>query len=80
MDLLQLIQQMKQLPDQEAVSYASSYGVELSTTEVQQLRPLLDEISISWLFTGIPPTFIEKVSSIIGYEKTMLYLEQYKLQ
>lgn len=80
MDLLQLIQQMKQLHDQEAVNYAYSYGVELSIVEVQQLRPLLDEISIAWLFTGIPQNFIEKVASVIGYEKTMLYLEQHKLQ
>ncbi|PIC87915.1 MULTISPECIES: hypothetical protein [unclassified Sporosarcina] len=80
MDLLQLIQEIKQLPDQEAVHYAASYGVELSTKEVQQLRPLLDEVSFTWLFTGIPSVFIEKITSIIGYEKTMLYLEQYKLQ
>ncbi|ARD46783.1 hypothetical protein SporoP37_00055 [Sporosarcina sp. P37] len=80
MDLLQLIQEIKQLPDQEAVQYAASYGVVLSAAEVRQLRPLLDEVSLVWLFTGIPQAFIEKVSSIIGYEKTMLYLEQYKLQ
>ncbi|PID16799.1 MULTISPECIES: hypothetical protein [unclassified Sporosarcina] len=80
MDLLQLIQEIKQLPDQEAVDYAASYGVELSTKEVRQLRPLLDEVSFTWLFTGIPSAFIEKVTSIIGYEKTMLYLEYYKLQ
>ncbi|WP_313234812.1 hypothetical protein [Sporosarcina ureae] len=80
MDLLQLIQEIKQLPDQEAVHYAASYGVELSIKEVQQLRPLLDEVSFTWLFTGIPSVFIEKITSIIGYEKTMLYMEQYKLQ
>ncbi|ARJ37403.1 hypothetical protein SporoP8_00055 [Sporosarcina ureae] len=80
MDLLQLIQEIKQLPDQEAVRYAASYGVELSTKEVRQLRPLLDEVSFTWLFTGIPSVFIEKITMIIGYEKTMLYLEHYKLQ
>ncbi|PIC66971.1 hypothetical protein CSV71_09980 [Sporosarcina sp. P21c] len=80
MDLLQLIQEIKQLPDQEAVRYAASYGVELSTKEVRQLRPLLDEVSFTWLFTGIPSAFIEKITMIIGYEKTMLYLEHYKLQ
>ncbi|MDV6377921.1 hypothetical protein ORD22_06550 [Sporosarcina sp. GW1-11] len=80
MDLLQLIQQIKMLSDDEAKRYAADNGVELSVREIQQLRPMLDEISFSWLFTGIPPAFIERVAQIIGYEKTILYLEQYRLQ
>lgn len=80
MDLLQLIQEMKTKTDDEAMRYAANYGVELSKREIQQLRPLLDEVSFAWLFTGIPPAFIERVSKIIGYEKTMLYLEQYRLK
>lgn len=78
LDLLQLIQEIKQLSDEEAVRYAAGFGVELSEREVGKLRPLLDEVSIHWLFTGIPSSFIEKVSAIIGYEKTMIYLDQYK--
>ncbi|WP_153733194.1 hypothetical protein [Sporosarcina obsidiansis] len=80
MDLLQLIQEIKQLSDAEAKQYAASYDVHLSVQEIQKLRPLLDEVSLHWLFTGIPTSFIEKISHIIGYEKTMLYLEEYKLQ
>ncbi|EGQ27668.1 hypothetical protein ABZ756_01070 [Mammaliicoccus sciuri] len=80
MDLLQLIQEIKQLSDNEAQQYAASHGVQLSVKQIQQLRPLLDEVSLSWLFTGIPSVFLEKVSSVIGYEQTMLYLDQYKLQ
>lgn len=78
MDLLQLIQEIKQLSDEEAVRYAAGYGVELSADEVTKLRPMLDEVSVHWLFTGIPASFIERVSAIIGYEKTMIYLDQYK--
>lgn len=80
MDLLQLIQEIKQLPDQEATRYAASYGVELSVEQVRRLRPLLDDVSITWLFMGIPPLFVEKVAAIIGPEKTAYYMEQYKLQ
>lgn len=80
MDLLQLIQEIKQLSDHEAKNYAAAQGVQLTVKQIQQLRPLLDEVSLSWLFTGIPAAFLEKVSSIIGYETMMLYMEQYKLQ
>ncbi|WP_301107410.1 hypothetical protein [Sporosarcina sp.] len=80
MDLLQLIQEIKQLSDQDAQNYAANNGVQLSVKQIQQLRPLLDEVSLSWLFTGIPTAFLEKVSAIIGYEEMMLYMEQYKLQ
>ncbi|AXH98993.1 hypothetical protein DV702_04155 [Sporosarcina sp. PTS2304] len=80
MDVLQLIQQMKMLSDDEAKRYAAENGVQLSIAEIQQLRPLLDEVSLSWLFTGVPPSFIERIAQIIGYEKTQYYLQQHRLQ
>lgn len=80
MDVLQIVQEMKKLTDVEAARYAAQHGIQLSIAEVRQLRPLIDEISISWLFTGIPHSFIEKVADIIGYEQTMLYLDYYKLR
>lgn len=77
MDWLQLIQELKQMPDREAQRYAASYGVHLTVDEIRRLRPLLDEISIHWLFTGIPPSFVNRVAEIIGYERTKMYMEEY---
>ena len=46
-------------------------------TEIRALRPLLDEISFHWLFTGIPETFINKIRGAIGDKKTEILFKKY---
>lgn len=77
MDFLQLVNEVKMSSDSEAKKVAASYGIELSTTEIQALRPLLDDISFHWLFTGIPKSFINKVENTIGSKKTKRLLHMY---
>ncbi len=44
-------------------------GIELSTKEIKQLRPLLARANMSWLFSGIPKDVLKSVDKIIGKEK-----------
>ena len=63
--------------DSEARQIAASYGINLSVSEIRALRPLLDDISFHWFFTGIPESFMLKVQNAIGYEKTEMLFRMY---
>ena len=69
MDYMHVLNEIKTKSDQEAKRLADSYGIELSIKEIRALRPLLDEISFHWLFTGIPESFINKVKHAVGDKK-----------
>ena len=77
MDYVNMINEVKMSSDSEVQSIASSYGVQLSTSEISALRLLIDEISLHWIFTGIPETFISKVRIAIGDKKTEQLLQLY---
>jgi len=77
MDYVQLLNDLKLSDDYELKSFASTYGIELSTSEVRALRPLLDEVSFHWVFTGIPELFIKKVRIAIGDQKAEQLLSMY---
>jgi len=77
MEYLQFINQVKMSSDAEVKKISASYGIDLSESEIKALRPLLDEISFHWLFTGIPETFMLKVQNIIGFEKTEILFHMY---
>lgn len=44
-------------------------GVELSLSEIQQLRPLLASANMSWLLSGVPKDVLKRVDKVIGKEK-----------
>lgn len=77
MDYVQFINEVKTSSDSEVKSLASSYGLDLSLSEIRALRPLLDDISFHWIFTGIPEIFIKKVRIAIGNQKTEMFLRMY---
>ncbi len=77
MDYVQLINEVKMSSNSEVQSIATSYGIQLSTTEINELRLLVDEISLHWIFTGVPEAFISKVRMAIGDQKTEQLLQLY---
>ncbi len=77
MDYVQLLNEVKMRSDDEVKLIARQYGIDLSTTEIRALRPLLDDISFHWLFTGVPETFISKVRRAIGDKKTEILFQKY---
>ncbi|MBO0586516.1 hypothetical protein [Sporosarcina sp. E16_8] len=77
MDFAQLVNEVKSKSDDEAIIIAKQYGIDFSKTEIRALRPLLDEISFHWLFTGIPETFITKIRGAIGDKKTDVLFKKY---
>lgn len=77
MDYAQLLNEVKTRSDDEVKIIAKQYGIDFSTTEISELRPLLDEISFHWIFTGIPETFINKIRGVIGNKKTEILFKKY---
>lgn len=78
MDVMMMLNEVKMSSNVEVQSLAASYGVHVSLVEIQALRPLLDEISLHWFFTGIPKDFIAKVEAILGPDKTEELLDMYR--
>lgn len=78
MDFLQFVNEVKTSSNQEVKSMAASYGLHFSIQEIEDLRPLVDEVSFHWFFTGIPQAFIQKVQQAIGAEKTNEILAMYQ--
>lgn len=78
MDFMMFLNEVKMSSNVEVQSLAASYGVHFNLEEIQLLRPLLDDISFHWLFTGIPNDFIAKVEAVLGQEKTAELLEMYR--
>lgn len=77
-DFLNLLNDIQMKNAEEVQQLAASYGVELTIREINQLRPLLQDISIHWYFTGIPTSFIKKVEHILGVTKTQTFVDMYE--
>lgn len=77
MDYAQLLNEVKTRSDEEVRTLAWQYGIDLSLTEIRALRPLLDDVSFHWLFTGVPESFINKIRSAIGDKKTDILFQKY---
>ncbi|QCR32900.1 endonuclease IV [Lysinibacillus sp. SGAir0095] len=69
MKQVEFIEQFLSKSDKEIVKFSKEYGIDLTLEEVQRLRPLSERASITWLFTGIPNSFLKEVESIIGKKK-----------
>jgi len=76
-DYAQLLNEVKTRSDEEVRTLAWQYGVDLSLTEIRALRPLLDDVSFHWLFTGVPESFINKIRRAIGDKKTDILFQKY---
>lgn len=72
-----MLNDLKRKSDAEAKQLAETYGINLSISEIRALRPLLDEISFHWIFTGIPESFIAKVKYAVGDKKGEELFRQY---
>ena len=77
MDYAQLLSEVKMRSDEEVKALARQYGVDLSITEIRALRPLLDDVSFHWLFTGVPESFLNKIRRAIGDKKTDILFQKY---
>ncbi|WP_040228815.1 hypothetical protein [Bhargavaea cecembensis] len=77
MNLYATIAEMKRMTDRELHTLAGQYGIRLTLKEVGKLRPLLDEVTMAWVLTGVPDLFIRKVQSIIGEQRTQELVDRY---
>ncbi|RHW38549.1 endonuclease IV [Lysinibacillus yapensis] len=80
MKQMEFIEQFLTKSDKEIAKFSREYGVDLTIEEIRQLRPLSERASVTWLFTGIPNSFLKEVEEIIGkkkLKKLLMYLENY---
>lgn len=53
-----------------------SFDIHLSKKEIQEVYPLLQEISITWLILGVPLAIQQKLISILGEHRAVdLFLQ-----
>lgn len=78
MEIIQLINEIRQKSDSEVEKMAKSYNIPLSKKEISRLRPLLNQFSLHWLITGVPSSVMQQVEAILGAEKTKKILGQLK--
>lgn len=78
MEYLQLLHAVKSSSNAEIHELSSKYGIHFTDNEINALRPLLDDISFHWLFTGVPESFIMRVQEVIGFTKTDQLLRMYE--
>lgn len=72
-----MLLEMKKRSDEELLKMSRSYGLDFSLEEIGSLRPLLDEISMHWVLTGVPESFISKVERILGEKRTHQLMDDY---
>lgn len=77
MDFIHFVNEVKTSSNEDVKSLAASYGLHFSIQEIENLRPLVDDVSFHWFFTGIPQSFIHKVQQAIGVSKTNELLAMY---
>jgi len=77
-DFLNLLNDIQTKSEEEVQQLAAFYGIHLTISEIIQLRPLLQEVSIHWYFTGIPSSFLLKIERILGKAKTKEFLAMYE--
>lgn len=66
MDLIDFVQDIKKKTDDEIATITKDFPVSLTKNEVKELRPLLDQVSFHWIFTGVPSSVKKEIAKVIG--------------
>jgi len=69
MDLIEFVQIVKNKSDHEIAKMTKELPVELTKNEIKELRPILDQASFHWVFTGIPSSVKKEIAVVIGKSK-----------
>lgn len=69
MDLIEFVQIVKNKSDKEIANMTKELPVELTKNEIKELRPILDQASFHWVFTGIPSSVKKEIAKVIGKSK-----------
>lgn len=66
MELMEFIQDIKKKTDDEIATLTKAFPVSLTKNEVKELRPLLEQVSFHWVFTGVPSSVKKEIAKVIG--------------
>ncbi len=69
MDLIEFVQIVKNKSDHEIAKMTKDLPVELTKNEIKDLRPILDQASFHWVFTGLPSSVKKEIAAVIGKSK-----------
>ncbi|MGE6488411.1 hypothetical protein [Paenisporosarcina sp. NPDC076898] len=70
MDIWELIQAIKDKPDEEIAKMTSILPVTLTPAEVKQVRPIFEKASLQWLLFGPPAHVHKQLQTILGNTRT----------
>jgi hypothetical protein len=66
MDLIEFIQESKKKTDDEIAAITKAFPVSLTKNEVKELRPIFEQASFHWIFTGVPSSVKKEIAKVIG--------------
>ncbi|EPD53579.1 hypothetical protein MHH33_07935 [Paenisporosarcina sp. FSL H8-0542] len=70
MDIWELVQAIKDKPDDEIAKMTSILPVTLTVEEVKLVRPIFDKASLQWLLFGPPAHVHKQLQGILGKTRT----------
>ena len=71
MDIWQLVQSIKDKPDDEIAKMTKEMlPVALTPQEVKLVRPIFDKASLQWLLFGPPESIKKQLAEILGKTRT----------
>lgn len=70
MDIWELVQAIKDKPDEEIAKMTSMLPISLTPEEVKLVRPIFDKASLQWLLFGPPAHVHNQIQGILGKTRT----------
>ena len=70
MDIWELVQAIKDKPDEEIAKMTSMLPISLTPDEVKLVRPIFDKASLQWLLFGPPAHVHKQIQDILGKTRT----------
>ena len=76
MKALEFYNYLMRASDKEVQSFVyKNTSIELTMSEIKQLRPLMGEANVSWMFSGIPKSVLKEAEKIIGKSKLKKFMK-----
>jgi hypothetical protein len=78
-DIWELVQAIKDKPDEEIAKMTSILPVTLTPAEVKQVRPIFEKASLQWLIFGPPEHVHKQIQTVLGKTRTKKLLAHFGL-
>lgn len=69
MNKLEWLENFQSMDDRALQKFAKKEDLKFSIEEIQQLRLIFQNASLTWLFSGIPASELKKAEALIGEKR-----------